>query len=129
MGEGIYINPYAGAGDVTIENNGFYGFLFSGVSIETSNVNVIDNIFDSNTSQGVYGVRYIDLNSTESLGFPNNYHSVLLSGNSIQNFQYGIRVGTNSDVGSKLRATIELNVLTDNDVGIWARYGARLDSA
>ena len=129
MGEGIYVNPYAGAGDVTIENNGFYGFLFSGVSIETSNVNVIDNIFDSNTSQGIYGVRYIDLNSTESLDFPNNYHSVLISENNIQNFQYGIRVGTNSDVGSNLRATIELNVLTDNDVGIWARYGARLDIA
>ena len=28
MGEGVYINPYSGAGSVTIQNNEFYGYLF-----------------------------------------------------------------------------------------------------
>jgi parallel beta-helix repeat protein len=120
MGEGIYVNPYSGSGKVTIQSNQFYGYLYSGVSIEAGNVDVIGNIINSDVLKGIYGVRFIEL--TGGMAFNN----VLISNNDIRNVQYGISAGTSTDVGSTLTATIRSNILTNNDVGIRVRYGAEL---
>ena len=120
MGEGVYVNPYDGAGDVVIYNNEFYGYLYSGVSVEASNVDVSGNVIRSNATKGVYGIRFIDLTGAQT------YSGVTISDNVIQNFTYGIRIGTSADVGSNLTATIQFNNVTGNDVGIWVRYGAYL---
>jgi len=123
MGEGIYVNPNSGIGTVTIDGNKFYGWLYSAVSIETNKVDVIGNIINSNSSQGTYGVRFIDLAGGEV------YNNVFISNNNIQNLKYGIRVGTSTDVGSTLGASIESNTITNNDIGIWVRYGASLEDS
>jgi PKD repeat protein len=120
MGEGIYVNPYSGSGKVTIENNEIYGYLYSGISIEASNVDVINNIVDSDIAKGFYGVRFIEL--TGGVAFSN----VSISHNNIQNVQDGISVGTSTDVGSTLTSTIQWNRLSANDVGLLVRYGADL---
>jgi PKD repeat protein/nitrous oxidase accessory protein NosD len=120
MGEGIYVNPYSGAGKVTIENNEIYGYLYSGISIEAGNVDVINNIVDSDIAKGFYGVRFIEL--TGGVAFSN----VTISHNNIQNVQDGISVGTSTDVGSTLTSTIQWNRLSANDVGLLVRYGADL---
>jgi PKD repeat protein len=120
MGEGIYINPYSGAGNVTIQNNEFYGYLYAAVSIEASNVQVTGNMINNDLNQGVYGIRFIDLTGGE------NFSNVLVSNNQIHNVQYGISVGTSSDVGSTLTATISSNSVTNNDVGLRTRHGVDL---
>ena len=117
-GEAIDINPYTGAGDVTIQNNEFYGYLYAGVSIEASNVQVTGNIINSDVTKGFYGVRFIDVTGGQS------YSNVLISNNDIQNLQYAISIGTSTDVGSTLTATVYINTLTNNDAGIRVRYGA-----
>ena len=116
-GEAIYINPFLGTKDVTIRDNEFYGNLFSGVSIESSRVNVINNTFNSNTSQGNYGIRFISFDGNKT------YNDVEILENNIQNFIYGIRIGSSSDVGSIFTAKIEKNILTNNDIGVWIRFG------
>ncbi|MHC4061348.1 MAG: NosD domain-containing protein [Planctomycetota bacterium] len=121
LGEGVYINPGPGTG-IKINDNTVLGYLFSGVSIEASNVEVCGNTINSNIQQGYYGIRYIDFAggatfSGVSIGQTDK-------GNSIENVQYGIRVGTSSDVGSTLTAEITDNTITDNEIGVWARYGA-----
>lgn len=123
MGEGVYINPFNGTGRVRIYNNKFYGNLFAGVSVEAGNVTVSSNIIDSNASKGIYGVRFIDLTGGRT------YYNVSIVSNTIRNFTYGIRVGTSTDVGSSLTAVIGSNTLTNNDVGIWVRYGANLTNS
>ncbi|HHH79986.1 MAG TPA: hypothetical protein ENL13_03695 [Thermoplasmatales archaeon] len=123
MGEGVYINPFNGAGRVRIYNNKFYGNLFAGVSVEAGNVTVSSNIIDSNASKGIYGVRFIDLTGGQA------YSNVSIVSNTIRNFTYGVRVGTSTDVGSSLTAVIGSNTLTNNDVGIWVRYGANLTNS
>jgi PKD repeat protein len=120
MGEGVYVNPYSGAGKVTIQGNEFYGYLYSGVSIEAGNVEVLGNTINSDVLKGIYGVRFIEL--TGGVAFSN----VLISNNDISDVQYGISVGTSSDVGSTLTATVRSNKLTNNDVGLRVRYGADL---
>ena len=120
LGEGVYVNPYDGTDDVTIYANEFYGYLFSGVSVEASNVDVLNNVINSNVTKGYYGVRFIDLTGAQT------YSGVTISDNVIQNVQYGVRIGTSTDVGSNLTATIQSNTITTNDVGIWIRYGAYL---
>jgi parallel beta-helix repeat protein len=118
MGEGVYINPFTGSDAVKVYDNKFYGNLFSGVSIEASNVNVSGNVIDSNVTKGIYGIRFIELTGGQTFG------GVRITSNDITNFTYGIRVGTAADVGSTLTAIIGSNTITNNDVGIWARYGA-----
>jgi PKD repeat protein len=120
MGEGIYINPYSGAGKVTIQDNEIYGYLYSGISIEASNVDVLDNTVDSDVAKGIYGIRFIELTGGATFG------NVFILYNNIQNVQYGISVGTSTDVGSILTATIQSNTLSANDVGLRVRYGADL---
>jgi len=120
MGEGVYINPYEGAGGVAIYANEFYGYLFSGVSIEASNVTASNNVINSNATKGYYGVRFIDLSGGQT------HNGVTISNNIIWNLQYGIRIGTSTDLGSNLAATVQYNNITCNDVGIWVRYGAYL---
>jgi filamentous hemagglutinin family protein len=123
MGEGVYINPGPGT-DIKINNNEIYGYLFSGVSIEASNVEVTNNKINSNLTDGIYGIRFIDLAGGQA--FSNVGIGTAGNGNEIQNFQYGIRVGTSGNVGSTLTATITDNTISNNDLGIWARYGTDL---
>ena len=125
-GEGVYVNPLkaTATSGVTISGNTFLGNLYSGVSIEASDVLLTGNTINSNGTTGTYGVRFIDLTggvtfSGVQIGGPN-----LADANTIQNFTYGIRVGTSTDVGSTLTVTIQGNTLTGNDTGLWARYGA-----
>jgi len=120
LGEGIYVNPYSGAGDVTIQSNEFYGYLYSGVSIEASNVQVTGNTINSDAAKGFYGIRFIDLTGAQS------FSGVLIANNNIQNVQYGISVGTSTDVGSTFIATVDSNTLSGNDVGLRTRHGADL---
>ncbi len=120
MGEGVYINPHNATGNHTIYNNEFYGYVFSAVSLEMGNVDVVGNTINSNTSQGIAGVRMIDLTGGEA------YSGVTVSWNDIQGVGSGVRVGTSTDVGSSLTATISNNTLTGNERGIWARYGAEV---
>ena len=123
MGEGVYVNPYTGDNKVFIDNNQFFGNLFSAVSIEASNVTVSDNIINSNISQGIYGIRFIELTGGQT------YDGVLITDNDIQNVTYGIRIGTSTDVASSLTSTVNYNTITNNDVGIWVRYGANLTNS
>jgi uncharacterized delta-60 repeat protein len=119
-GEGVYVHPYTGCGDVTISTNEFYGYLFSAVSIESSNVQVTGNMVDSDAAQGAYGVRFIDPSGGKTYG------NVLIAHNRIENVQQGISIGTSTDVGSTLQATIDSNTLSSNDIGLQVQYGVDL---
>ncbi len=123
MGEGVYINPGPGTG-IVIDGNTLRGNLYSGISVESSHVTVTNNDIDSDASQGVYGIRVIDFVGGQA------YEDIALGtageGNAVTNVQYGIRVGTSSDVGTTFAVTITDNTLMRNDVGIWARHGASI---
>jgi len=125
LGEGVYVNPQdAASSGVTISGNTFLGNLYSGVSIESSDVVVTGNTINSDVTKGTYGVRFFDLGSSNTfdgvqIGGPNPADA-----NSIENFAKGIRVGSTNDVSSILTATIQGNTLTGNDYGLWGRYGA-----
>jgi len=94
--------------------------LYSGVTIEASNVHLSRNRINSTTSKGIYGVQFIDFTGGQT------YNGVSIISNDIQNVQYGICVGTGTDIGSTLSATIASNTVSNNDIGIWTRYGADL---
>ena len=126
MGEGIYINPFQGSGKVTIENNSFYGNIYSAISIESGNVEAMSNVIFSNSTQSINGVRVLDINTSESLAYPNSYGSIVIFDNRIQNVTYGISVGTGSDDGSSLTVNAERNIIANNTIGIWARNGANI---
>ena len=116
--EAIYINPHTGSGTITIDNNEFSGSIFVGVTAESGNVDVTNNIINSDIL-GWYGIRFMD--ST----YAGNYENILISGNDVQSFQRGIRVGNGLTGASIFVASILSNTLTNNDLGIWARqYGA-----
>ncbi len=120
-GEGIHILPYYLSGsEVKIYKNKFAGYLYSGITIESSNVYVSSNEVNNSISQGTFGILFTDLSGGQS------YNGVSIISNEIQNLQYGICVGTSSNVGSTLTASISSNILTNNNVGIWVRYGANL---
>lgn len=117
LGEGVYINPGPGT-NIVIDNNEFYGNLFSGISIEAHNVTCSNNIIDSDVTNGYYGVRFIELTGGET------FSDVVISNNDISHVANGIRVGTNTGVGSSLTATITYNDINNCDIGIWLRYGS-----
>ena len=113
--EAIYINPHIGDGTITIDTNSFSGSIFVGVSVESENIDVTNNtIIDSST--GLYGIRFFDTSNVAT------YDTITVSGNTIQNFDKGIRVG-NSGAGTSITASIISNTITGNDVGIWGRLG------
>lgn len=123
MGEGVYINPYSGDGFVLIENNQFYGNLYSAISIESSNVTAYNNTIDSDVITGIYGIRFIELTGGQI------FNEVEISFNTILNVTYGISIGTSTDVGSDLTAEINFNTINFCDVGVRARYGANLSNS
>ncbi|MFE3845952.1 nitrous oxide reductase family maturation protein NosD, partial [Thermoplasmatota archaeon] len=123
LGEGIYVNPFTGLEKVLINNNEFYGNIYSGVSIESSNVTVSNNVIDSNYTKGIYGIRFIELTGGQ------NFTDVNFTNNDIQNVTNGIRIGTTTDVGSMLISNIKYNTIINNDVGVWVRYGANLSDS
>ncbi len=121
--EAIYINPHIGTGTITIDNNQLSGTLTIGMTIESGNTDVTNNIINSNVklSNGFgYGIRFMD--ST----YEGNYENILISGNDIQNFERGIRVGNGGDGASIFVASILSNTLSNNDVGIWTRKGSQV---
>jgi pectin methylesterase-like acyl-CoA thioesterase len=137
LGEGVYVNPLkaTATSGVTIFGNNFYGNLYSAVSIEASDVEVNRNIIYSDVTKGLYGVRFF-IPSIVHVG-GETYSGVViggpgpLDGNTIENFQCGIMVGTTEDKGSLLEATIQGNDILNNDVGLCLRFGTsvtRLDN-
>ncbi len=119
--EGIYINPHAGTGTITINSNTFNGVFFSAVSIESSKVSITGNTINSNVVKGkYYGVRFIDAAGGQT------YDNILIQSNNIQNVKYGISVGTGSNVGSSLTATIDSNTFSGNDYDIRVRHGSHM---
>jgi parallel beta-helix repeat protein len=120
-GEGIHVYSYYLSGsEVKVYKNKFVGYIYSGITIESSNVYVSCNEINNTISQGTFGVLFTDLTGGQS------YSGVSIISNDIQNLQYGISVGTSSNVGSTLTASISSNILSNNNVGIWVRYGANL---
>ncbi|MDP2676026.1 MAG: hypothetical protein Q8Q00_14175 [Dehalococcoidia bacterium] len=119
--EGIYINPVAGGGSVTIADNTFDGHLFVGVSIESGNVSVSNNtIVDTiapNTA-GTHGLRVNDFVGGVS------YSGIALSGNAIDGFENGMRLGSSASASSTLTINAQGNVITGNTRGVWVRYDA-----
>ncbi len=123
LGEGVYINPWNGTGNVTIYMNEIYGYLFSGISIEASNVNAAFNTIDSNTTAGFYGIRVIDLYAS-----PTTKTGIIIDNNTISNCGDGIRLGTTTDEDSDMTVTITSNDIQDCDDGIDVRYGINANS-
>jgi len=119
--EGIYINPVAGGGSVTIADNAFDGHLFVGVSIESGNVTVSNNtIVDTiapNTA-GTHGLRVNDFVGGV------NYSGIVLSGNAIDGFENGMRLGSGASAASTLTINAQGNVITGNTRGVWVRHDA-----
>lgn len=116
--EGIYINPNAGAGTITISGNNFDGELFTGISVEADNVNVNNNtIIRPSIIQNTNGIRVNDF-----VGSAN--YSVIISGNTVSNMANGIRLGSGSEGGSTLTVSLTDNAISNNTRGIWARYDA-----
>jgi parallel beta-helix repeat protein len=122
-GEAIHINPFSGSGIVTIYQNAIFGNISYGISVEANNTHVIDNYIDSNFVNGIYGICF-----TDSLG-GRTFDGVNISYNDIFDFNYGIFVGTSTDVGSSLTAEIFSNNATENNIGIMVGYGADLQDS
>jgi len=128
--EAIYINPHTGTGAITISNNDISGSINIGITVESGNAIVSDNIVDTTLDSetlpyGTYGIRFFD--ST----YAGTYEDILISDNDVQHFKRGVRVGNSGDNGgastSSIAASISANTLTNNVVGIWARlYGANV---
>lgn len=121
--EFIYINPHTGSGKITIDNNQFSGTVLVGASVESGNIDVTNNNIISDVIQGLYGMRFFDTTGS------GNYDNIAISGNDIQNFDKAIRIGNSASGASVFVATVESNTLTNNNIGLWARYGADLDSS
>ena len=124
MGEGVYINPRTDTPTVvTIKDNTFDGYLYSGISIESGYVTATGNTINSNTTKGVYGVRVIEFYGTAT------HDNIIITYNDIDNLQYGVGVGMSTSKGSTLAADIEYNDINNCDVGIRVRNDADLDSS
>ncbi len=117
--EAIYINPHTGVGTITINNNQFSGRVYTGMTIESGNADVTNNVINGDI-QGIYGIRFMDTT------YAGNYNNILISGNDIQNAQRGIRIGNGGDGASVFVANILSNTLSNNDVGIWTRKGSQV---
>ncbi|MFH1608380.1 MAG: PKD domain-containing protein [archaeon] len=120
--EMIYINPHTGTGTITISNNTISGAVNIGITVESGNTIVSGNIVDTTISYdigpyGTYGIRFFD--ST----YVATYDDITISGNVVQNFKRGVRVGNGGDGTTSITATISENTLTNNDIGIWGRKG------
>ncbi len=120
--EAIYINPHTGTGTITIDKNQFSGSVFIGITAESGNVDATKNEIDSDViGKGLYGIRFMD--ST----YVGNYDNIVISENTVQNFQKGIRVGNGLYPDTSVFiASILSNTLTSNDVGIWGRNGNQI---
>lgn len=119
--EAIYINPHVGSGTVTINANEFSGSIFVGITVESGDINITGNDIDSTVvGKGFYGIRFMDTS------YVANYSGIVVSDNTIQNFQKGVRVGNGGDGTSVLTASISSNTIIGNDTGIWARKGSAL---
>jgi hypothetical protein len=116
--EFIYINPHTGTGAITIDSNEFGGAVYVGATVESGEVSFTNNtVINEVESSGLYGVRFMDTT------YEANYANIVVSGNDIENFQKAVRVGNGGAGDSVFTAVIDLNTLTDNDVGIWGRLG------
>ena len=114
---GIHISSLGGGGEVTVYGNEMYGEFSTAVAVESSDVAISCNVIDSNVSKGVHGVLFTDSTGGQT------YTNVSIVSNEIRNFTYGIKLGTDTDVGSSLSAVVGSNTVTMNDVGILTGYG------
>ena len=63
--EAIYINPHTGTGTINISNNQISGAANIGITVESGNAIVSNNIVTTNVNQeaapyGTYGIRFFD---------------------------------------------------------------------
>jgi parallel beta-helix repeat protein len=119
-GNGIYIQPHIGFGNVEIYKNIISGNITYGISLESSKIHISCNEINNSIAKGIAGIRFID-----TLG-GQIYDEVNIFTNEIHNFQYAIIIGNPTNTGSVLQAEISSNIISNNDVGILARYGADL---
>ncbi|MFH1325147.1 MAG: hypothetical protein ABIH49_00055 [archaeon] len=116
--EAIYLNPHTGTGTITINNNQFSGSVYTGVTSEADATITNNNIISS--ISGLYGVRFMDTSYTANL------NDIVVAGNVIENYQYGLRIGNGGAGSSVFGALINSNTLINNGVGIWGRNGNQI---
>ena len=115
---GIYINPNAGTGSITISNNTIDGHIGYGIAFEASNVTVSNNNV-SNTAGtttiangGKAGIRFIDW-------YGNDHTGAVISGNTVDAMPRGIWVQSGNGGGS-FAGTVSNNTITNSgETGIW----------
>jgi len=113
--EGIYVNPNAGTGSITISDNTFDGELFTGISVEADSVTVSNNtVTRPSIVANTNGIRVNDFVTGVE-------YDVTISDNEVSGFDTGLRLGRTTDGGSILTITGENNIITGNNRGIWAR--------
>jgi hypothetical protein len=122
MGEGVYINPGPGT-SIRIDDNEFYGNVFSGITVEANNVNISNNVVDSDVVTGSYGIRFIDTVGSQT------YSNMIIYGNTLRNMTYGVRIGTSTDLSSNLTVSVINNQINNCSTAIWVRYGANLNNS
>ncbi|MHC4992597.1 MAG: two-partner secretion domain-containing protein, partial [Planctomycetota bacterium] len=137
LGEGVFVNHQSAtaAGGVTVSGNTIDGNLFSGVSVDGSDVTVTGNDINSDAALGFFGIRVIDA----AAGGGSAYENVQIGGpgagegNTIQNVATDIRVGStgvtttwkNVDVIGNGAARVELDgKLTLDDVVVETAGGS-----
>ena len=120
--ESIYINPHTGTGTITITNNEFLGSTYVGITAETGKITVSNNTINTSIA-GLYGMRFMDTT------YAGNFQNISLSGNTIQSFQYGVRVGNGGAGASAFAANISSNTMTNNTVAIWTRNGSNVTAS
>jgi len=116
--EGIYINPNAGTGTITISNNTFTGHLFTGISVESQDVTVTGNSLTQTgpTISNTQGIRVNDFVGSVT------YIGIDVTNNSITGFENGIRLGSSSTNASSMTVSVTENTFSGNTNDIWVRY-------
>ncbi|XOB42348.1 MAG: Ig-like domain-containing protein [Candidatus Nealsonbacteria bacterium] len=117
---GIYINPNAGDSTTTVSGNSIDGHIGYGIAVETSDVTVSGNTVDNTVDTGdKAGIRYIDWAN-------DNHTGVIIYNNTVNNMPKGVWVRSGAGFGS-FAGAIQLNTLTNNNIGIWLSTGVTVD--
>ncbi|PIR04713.1 MAG: hypothetical protein COV57_03040, partial [Candidatus Liptonbacteria bacterium CG11_big_fil_rev_8_21_14_0_20_35_14] len=115
---GIYINPNAGTGSVTISGNTIDGHIGYGIAFEASNVTVSGNTIDNTVGTAdKAGIRYIDW-------YSNDHTGAVISGNTIDSMPRGIWVDSGQGTGTFAGDIISNTITNATTVGIWVNVGA-----
>ena len=117
-GEGVYINPNAGAGPITVSDNTFDGHLFTGISIESSDVTVSGNTLTQlgPTITNTQGIRLNDFVGGET------YDDIVITDNAVSGFENGVRLGSAASGASTMTVSVTENIFTGNTTDVWVRF-------